>query len=130
MAIFAIHYTYPDDVTEMLTIRPEHREWLTGQPGLLVAGMYQDGTDEVSEGEPTDQSRRTPRSSSTRQIRSRPWRRRSTRTPTGSAGTSCDASCASGTRRWGLGSRTRPTPPAESRLISEFVCLPDELTVD
>ena len=55
MAIFAIHYTYPDDTTEMLTIRPEHREWLTGQAGLLVAGMYQDGIDEVSEGEPTDQ---------------------------------------------------------------------------
>ncbi len=55
MAIFAIHYTYPDDVTEMLTIRPEHREWLSGQPGLLVAGMYQDGIDELSEGEPTDQ---------------------------------------------------------------------------
>ncbi len=55
MAIFAIHYTYPDDVTEMLTIRPEHREWLMGQPGLLVAGMYQDGLDELSEGEPTDQ---------------------------------------------------------------------------
>ena len=55
MPIFAIHYTYPDDVTEMLTIRPEHREWLTGQPGLLVAGMYQPGIDEVSEGEPTDQ---------------------------------------------------------------------------
>ena len=55
MAIFAIHYTYPDDATEMLTIRSEHREWLTGLPGLLVAGMYQDGIDEVSEGEPTDQ---------------------------------------------------------------------------
>src|SRR4051794_41659760 len=39
----------------MLTIRPEHREWLSGLSGLLVAGMYQDGTDEVSEGEPTDQ---------------------------------------------------------------------------
>ncbi len=55
MAIFAIHYTYPDDATEMLTIRPEHREWLTGLPGLLVAGMYADGIDEVSEAEPTDQ---------------------------------------------------------------------------
>lgn len=55
MAIFAIHYTYPDDVTEMLTIRPEHRDFLTGLSGLLVAGMYQDGMDEVSEGEPTDQ---------------------------------------------------------------------------
>ena len=55
MAIFAIHYTYPDDVTEMLTIRPEHREFLSGLSGLLVAGMYQPGLDEVSEGEPTDQ---------------------------------------------------------------------------
>ena len=55
MAIFAIHYTYPDDVTEMLTIRPEHRDFLAGLSGLLVAGMYQDGIDEVSEGEPTDQ---------------------------------------------------------------------------
>ena len=55
MAIFAIHYTYPDDPAERLKIRPEHREWLTGLPGLLVAGMYQDGIDEVSEGEPTDQ---------------------------------------------------------------------------
>ncbi|MBC9820067.1 hypothetical protein [Terrabacter sp. MAHUQ-38] len=58
MAIFAIHYTYPDDNTEMLTIRPEHREWLTSLPGLLVGGMYQDGIDEVSEGEPTDQEPR------------------------------------------------------------------------
>jgi uncharacterized protein len=55
VAIFAIHYTYPDDVTEMLTIRPEHREFLSGVSDLLVAGMYQDGIDEVSEGEPTDQ---------------------------------------------------------------------------
>ncbi|MGW5238487.1 YciI family protein [Monashia sp. NPDC004114] len=55
MPIFAIHYTYPDDATEMLTIRPEHREWLTSLPGLLVGGMYKDGVDEVSEGEPTDQ---------------------------------------------------------------------------
>src|SRR3954468_24863087 len=56
--IYAIHYTYPDDATEMLTIRPEHREWLSTQSGLLVAGMYQDGIDEVSEGEPTDQEPR------------------------------------------------------------------------
>jgi uncharacterized protein YciI len=55
VAIFAIHYTYPDDATEMLTVRPEHREWLTSLHGLLVAGMYKDGIDEVSEGEPTDQ---------------------------------------------------------------------------
>ena len=54
MPIFAIHYTYPDDNTEMLKIRPEHREWLSSLPGLLVAGMYQEGLDEVSEGEPTD----------------------------------------------------------------------------
>lgn len=58
MAIFAIHYTYPDDATEMLTMRPEHREWLTAVPGLLVAGMYQEGHDEVSEGEPTDEEPR------------------------------------------------------------------------
>lgn len=55
MAIFAIHYTYPDDTTELFRIRPEHREWLAGLPGLLVGGMYQDGHDEVSEGEPTDE---------------------------------------------------------------------------
>src|SRR3954467_1419389 len=58
VAIFAIHYTYPDDSTEMLTVRPEHREWLSGISGLLVAGMYQEGIDEVSEGEPTDQEAR------------------------------------------------------------------------
>jgi uncharacterized protein YciI len=56
--IFAIHYTYPDDIAEMLKVRPEHREWLTSQPGLLVGGMYQEGIDEVSEGEPTDQEAR------------------------------------------------------------------------
>jgi uncharacterized protein YciI len=56
--IFAIHYTYPDDPTEMLTIRPEHREWLTSLHGLLVGGMYKAGLDEVSEGEPTDQEAR------------------------------------------------------------------------
>lgn len=54
MAIFAIHYDYPDDNAAMLAVRPEHREWLTSLPGLLVAGMYQSGLDEVSEGEPTD----------------------------------------------------------------------------
>ena len=55
MAIFAIHYTYPDDSSEMLTIRPEHREWLMGLHGLLAGGMYQAGVDEISEGETTDQ---------------------------------------------------------------------------
>ena len=54
MPIFAIHYTYPDDPTEMLTVRPEHREWLSSLPDLLAAGMYRAGLDEVSEGEPTD----------------------------------------------------------------------------
>jgi uncharacterized protein len=58
VTIFAIHYTYPDDPTEMLTIRPEHREFLTSMPGLLVAGQYKPGLDEVSEGEPTDQEAR------------------------------------------------------------------------
>ena len=58
MPIFAIHYTYPDEPSEFLSVRPEHREWLTSQPGLLVAGMYQEGLDEVSEGEPTDQEPR------------------------------------------------------------------------
>ncbi len=53
MAIYAIHYTYPDDKTEMMKVRPEHREWLSGLPGLLVGGMYQAGHDEISEGEPT-----------------------------------------------------------------------------
>ncbi len=55
MAIFAIHYTYPDDTTELMKVRPEHRAWLSAQPGLLVAGMYQAGLDEVSEGEPSDE---------------------------------------------------------------------------
>lgn len=53
MGIFAVHYTYPQDTSELLAVRPEHRAWLERQPGLLVAGMYQDGHDEVSEGEPT-----------------------------------------------------------------------------
>lgn len=55
MAIYAIHYTYPDDTTEMMKVRPEHREWLSAQHGLLVAGMYQGSHDEVSEGEPTEE---------------------------------------------------------------------------
>lgn len=58
MPIFAIHYTYPDDTTELMTVRPAHRQWLSSLPGLLVAGMYQDGLDEVSAGEPTEQSPR------------------------------------------------------------------------
>ena len=53
MGIYAIHYTYPDDPTELFKVRPEHREWLGTLHGLLVAGMYQEGHDEVSEGEPT-----------------------------------------------------------------------------
>jgi hypothetical protein len=55
MAIYAILYTYPDDTTEMMKVRPEHREWLSGQRGLLVAGMYQGDLDEVSEGEMTEE---------------------------------------------------------------------------
>lgn len=54
MAVFAIHYIYPDDPTEMLSVRSEHRDWLSSLPGLLVGGMYQEGHDEVSAGEPTD----------------------------------------------------------------------------
>jgi uncharacterized protein YciI len=53
MGIYAIHYTYPDDTTELMKVRPEHREWLGTLHGLLVAGMYKEGHDEVSEGEPT-----------------------------------------------------------------------------
>ncbi|MDC5696230.1 YciI family protein [Intrasporangium calvum] len=53
MAIFAIHYTYPEDMTEALKVRPEHRAWLSGLPGLRAAGMYQSGHDEFSEGEET-----------------------------------------------------------------------------
>jgi uncharacterized protein YciI len=53
MAIFAIHYTYPEDMSEAFLIRPEHREWLAGLPGLCAGGMYQEGLDEVSEGEET-----------------------------------------------------------------------------
>ena len=55
MAIYAIHYTYPDDTTELMKVRAEHREWLSGQQGLRVAGMYQAGLDEVSEGELTEE---------------------------------------------------------------------------
>lgn len=55
MAIYAIHYTYPDDTTEMMKVRPEHREWLSTLTGLLVGGMYQPGHDEVSAGEPTEE---------------------------------------------------------------------------
>lgn len=51
MAVFAIHYEYPDDTSAMLTVRPEHREWLSRQPGLLLAGMYQDGLDVSTSGE-------------------------------------------------------------------------------
>jgi hypothetical protein len=53
MGIFAIQYTYPADTTEQFKIRPEHREWLTGLPGLRAAGMYQTAHDEFSEGEET-----------------------------------------------------------------------------
>lgn len=53
MAIFAIHYTYPDDTTELMRVRADHREWLSEQPGLLVGGMYQAGRDEVSQGSAT-----------------------------------------------------------------------------
>jgi hypothetical protein len=52
MAIFAIQYTYPDDMTEQLKIRPEHREWLSGQH-VLAAGMFQPAHDEFYEGEVT-----------------------------------------------------------------------------
>ncbi|MEO6998094.1 MAG: YciI family protein [Terracoccus sp.] len=52
MAVFAIHYDYPDDPAEMLATRPAHREWLSSVPGLLVAGMYQPGRDEATHGEP------------------------------------------------------------------------------
>lgn len=43
VAVFAVHYNYPDDTSAMTAVRPEHREWLARQPGLLLAGMYQDG---------------------------------------------------------------------------------------
>lgn len=52
MAVFAIHYEYPDDTSAMMAVRPEHREWLSRQPGLLLAGMYQDGMDVSTSGEP------------------------------------------------------------------------------
>ena len=53
MAIYAIHYTYADDTTAMMTVRPDHREWLSGLPGLLVAGMYQPGVDSAPTGDST-----------------------------------------------------------------------------
>ena len=40
-------------MTEAFKIRAEHREWLSGLPGLRVAGMYHEGHDEFSEGEET-----------------------------------------------------------------------------
>ena len=52
MAVFAIHYDYPDDTSEMLKVRPVHREWLSSVPGVLVAGMYQPGRDEATHGRP------------------------------------------------------------------------------
>lgn len=54
MGIYAIHYTYPDDLTELMRVRPEHRAWLATVPNLLVAGMYQAAHDEISEGELTE----------------------------------------------------------------------------
>lgn len=53
MGIYAILYTYPEDMTEAFKVRAEHREWLTSLPGLRAAGMYQAGHDEFSEGEET-----------------------------------------------------------------------------
>lgn len=47
MPTFAIHYTYPDDTTELMRVRPEHWEWLSALPGLRVAGMYKDARDEA-----------------------------------------------------------------------------------
>ena len=38
MAIFAIHYTYPDDVTEMLTIRPSTASSSPGCRGCSSQG--------------------------------------------------------------------------------------------
>lgn len=60
MAIFAITYDYPDDTDEMMTVRPEHREWLSSVPGLLVAGMYQPGRDTATPGEPREQADESP----------------------------------------------------------------------
>lgn len=55
MGIFAVHYTYPEDMTSVLQVRPQHRQWIGEQDWILVAGMYQGGLDEVSEGEPSEQ---------------------------------------------------------------------------
>lgn len=42
MAVFAVQYTYPDDMTEMLEHRPEHRAFLGTCEGLLLAGAFKD----------------------------------------------------------------------------------------
>lgn len=47
MAVYAVQYSYPDDVTEMLTHRPEHRAFLNASPGLLLAGALKEEFREV-----------------------------------------------------------------------------------
>lgn len=42
MPIYSVQYTYPDDMTEMLEHRPEHREFLSSCDGLLLAGAWKD----------------------------------------------------------------------------------------
>lgn len=42
MTIYAVQYFYPDDMTEMLKHRPEHREFIRNCPGLLIGGAFKD----------------------------------------------------------------------------------------
>ena len=38
MTVYAVHYSYPDDMAEMLQHRPEHRAFLSSCEGLVLAG--------------------------------------------------------------------------------------------
>ncbi|AKU15322.1 YciI family protein [Luteipulveratus mongoliensis] len=42
MAIFTVQYTYTDDDAGRDKLRAEHREYLSGQEGVLLSGPYLD----------------------------------------------------------------------------------------